>query len=561
MGKNQKNAIYIFLGVFTFFLIVLSNLLSQVELEDSNYSYVNEGWHIEINDTIYEDVVLDDFMFPALNKGDILKMSCSLPTQDIVSNPILRIYTIHSDIEVRYNNRIIYEYGSSLREENKMLGYGYHFVHIPAFYAGADVELIMHITENDAFSNLTIPEICNSDTVLRDFIINNRVPLAINLFLVVFGILVLFVSIIFCIYDRKFFKLFCVGCFSLGIGGWSICSYDLIILFTYDLRMKAYLEFGALYLSPLFVLLYFWKDELVTRHKVFYLAYKVLLAVQSIFVLTVFLMQILNIVHFPAVLKIQHIILICFCIGVITLTITDFSKKQLRNKALVIGITAMLIIGLFDMLRFSIIKYFVASGKAHYSSIMCIGAMLFVISQLVDFAMEIADILLKGAKAQVLEQMAYIDDMTGVANRRRCEEMWDSLDKNTINYGIFAFDLNFLKRTNDTKGHVMGDLLIRTFAQTLSTVFADYGTVGRIGGDEFVVFIPDMRKVNIQALTQKLDIEIEKVNQQNPELKLSTAYGFCNHDDYPEYDSRKLYRRADEIMYENKIAMKAVRTD
>lgn len=559
MEKKKNHTIHMFLLVFIVCLVVLSNVLSRVELDASNYCKINKGWDIEINDAAYENVVLSEFAFSALDRGDVLKMKCELPKQDIVSNPILRIYTIHSDIEVRYNNRIIYEYGKELREENELLGYGYHFVHIPAFYAGADIELIMHITEDDVFTNMEIPEICNSDAVIRDFIIINRVPLSINLFLVVFGILVLFVSIIFCIYDKRFFKLFCVGCFSLGIGCWSICSYDLILLFTFDMRMKAFLEFGSLYVSPLFVLLYFWNDELVTRHKGAYIGYKLLLAVQCVFVLMAFLLQILNIVHFPVVLKIQHCILLCLCIGVIVLTVIDIIKKQLRNKVLIIGITVMLSVGLFDIISFSAVKYLGASGEARYTSITCIGAIIFVISQLVDFGMEIGNIFLKGAKAQVLEQMAYIDDMTGVANRRRCEQVWDSLDQSKENYGIFAFDLNFLKQTNDTKGHAMGDLLIRIFAQTLSKVFDDYGVVGRIGGDEFVVFITDVKKVDIQALTKMLDKEIEKVNEQNPDLGLSTAYGFCSHEDYPEDDSRKLYRKADEIMYENKMAMKAAR--
>lgn len=559
MEKKKNHTIHMFLLVFIVCLVVLSNVLSRVELDASNYCKINKGWDIEINDAAYENVVLSEFAFSALDRGDVLKMKCELPKQDIVSNPILRIYTIHSDIEVRYNNRIIYEYGKELREENELLGYGYHFVHIPAFYAGADIELIMHITEDDAFINMEIPEICNSDAVIRDFIIINRVPLSINLFLVVFGILVLFVSIIFCIYDKRFFKLFCVGCFSLGIGCWSICSYDLILLFTFDMRMKAFLEFGSLYVSPLFVLLYFWNDELVTRHKGAYIGYKLLLAVQCVFVLMAFLLQILNIVHFPVVLKIQHCILLCLCIGVIVLTVIDIIKKQLRNKVLIIGITVMLSVGLFDIISFSAVKYLGASGEVRYTSITCIGAIIFVISQLVDFGMEIGNIFLKGAKAQVLEQMAYIDDMTGVANRRRCEQVWDSLDQSKENYGIFAFDLNFLKQTNDTKGHAVGDLLIRTFAKTLSKVFGDYGVVGRIGGDEFVVFITDVKKVDIQALTKMLDKEIEKVNEQNPDLGLSTAYGFCSHEDYPEDDSRKLYRKADEIMYENKMAMKAAR--
>lgn len=559
---KRKNTSAAFLGIFMVFFIVLCNILSVTKLDETNYSKLSSGWKIEINDTVYEDVALDDFVFPSLNKGDVLKMTCKLPeSRKRVLNPVLRIYTIHSDVEVVYNDRVLYAYGQELRKENQLLGYGYHFIHIPAIYANATIELTMHITEDDAFSNLTIPEICNSDVVIKDFVISNRVPLAINLFLLVFGILFFFVSIAFCLYDRKFFKLFCVGGFSLGIGCWSICNYDLIILFTHDLRVKAYVEFGALYITPLFVLLYFWKDTLVTRNKYFYFGYKLLLAAQSIFLIAAFALQALNVVHFPAVLWIQHMILFSLCIGVIIMTIIDIVKKQLRNKVLVLGITAMLVVGLMDLFRFSIIKYFVSSGEAHYSSILCIGAMLFVISQLIDFAMEIADVLLKGAKAQILEQMAYIDELTGVANRRRCEEIWNSLDESGENYGIFAFDLNFLKRTNDTMGHMVGDKLIKLFAQCLSNVFEEYGTVGRIGGDEFIVFIPSMKKVNKKYLEKLLEQEIELMNQKNPELQISTAYGFCAHAEYPEYDARKLYRKADAIMYENKAAMKAVRMD
>ena len=48
----------------------------------------------------------------------------------------------------------IYSYGQDLRGEGKLLGYGYHFVHIPADYADSKLEIIMHITENDAFSGI-----------------------------------------------------------------------------------------------------------------------------------------------------------------------------------------------------------------------------------------------------------------------------------------------------------------------------------------------------------------------------------------------------------------------
>ena len=561
MKKKQKIIILILIGI----IIILGSVFLyqglQVTQNKADYFELKDGWHIEINDTVYENMSLGDFLFPSVDKGDEIRMRCTLPRENLVKNPVLRVYTVHSTLEVRYNNQIKYLYGKDLKEENKLLGYGYNFIHIPDYYAGAEIELIMQITEDDAFSSINVPQICNSDTVIRDFVMKNRVPLAVNMFLIVFGVLVVLVSAIFSSKNKKFLKLLCVGFFSLGIGCWSLCNYDLIILFTYDLRVKAYLEFGALYLVPLFVLLYFRRDDFIIRKRVINISYQVMLVMQICFDILAFALQFFNIVHFPKMLKIQHFILFVLCIGIISLTIYDFIKKQIHNKALIIGMTIMLIIGLLDMMKFTVLKYFVPMEKLQYVSIMCIGAMIFVLSQLVDFCVEIGQILLTGAKAQVLEEMAYHDDMTGIANRRRCEELWDSLDESRNNYGIFAFDLYFLKKTNDTKGHAMGDFLIQSFAQVLSKIFQEVGVVGRIGGDEFVVIIPDMNNVDKQELTKQLEEEIKRTNMENPDLHLSTAYGFCSHDEYPDFDSRKIYRKADEFMYEKKVAMKAARTD
>ena len=553
MRKGSVIALVAFLALFLF---GMGWFMKGEKIDKSNYLPLNEHWHVEINDTIYEDVTLDDFLFPAVNKGDTLKMSCVLPDQDSIANPVLRFYTIHSDIEIWCDDENIYSYGQDLRGEGKLLGYGYHFVHIPADYADSKLEIIMHITENDAFSNFTVPSICNSDVVIRDFIVKNRLPLVVDIFLIVFGVLVLAISSVFCLRDKRFFRLLCVGGFSLGIGCWSLCSYDLIILFTYNLQVKAYMEFLALYISPFFVLLYFWKDELITRSRVIEAGYKLLLGAQGCFTVVACVLQAANILHFPALLKIQHILLICLCVCIIGLTIYDIAKKQLKKKALVIGICIMLLIGVTDIVRFAVEKYLIASGESHFSSILCVGALIFVLSQLLDFCMKIGEIFMQGAKAQFLEQMAYVDGLTGVANRRRCEEIWDSFDREATDYGIYSFDLNSLKKTNDTMGHAEGDELIKRFAGVLSLVFGQVGTVGRFGGDEFVVFIPDLENVNMQQLEQRMEEEIEKENEKSSEAKLSAAYGFCRHRDYPGLDSRQIYQIADQNMYQKKAEMK-----
>ncbi|MDD6072489.1 MAG: GGDEF domain-containing protein [Clostridiales bacterium] len=561
MIKKQKNWECILIGICLFLFSAFVYRFSRVELDGSNYQELNNGWHVEINDRAYDNVSLDDFLFSSVSKGDVIRMSCELPSEADIENPVLRLYSIHSDIEVQYNDNVYYEYGKELRAENKLLGYGFHFVHIPKDYAGAKLEIIMHITENDAFSSIYAPQICNNDVVFRDFVIQNRLPLAINLFLIIFGVLVTLVSLIFCGRYRKFLRLICVGGFSVGIGCWSLCNYDLIILFTYNLRIKAFLEFGSLYIAPLFVLLFFWGDEFVNRNKIVNIIYRTVVFVQIVFVLTACILQITNVLHFPVLLKIQHLILLVICVGVILLTMHDIIKKQLCNKALILGMTMMLVIGLYDMIHFSIIKYLVVSEDYHYTSVLCVGAMVFVLSQLVEFGAGIGQIFLQGAKAEILEQMAYVDDLTGLANRRRCEEIWDSLDEESADYGIFSFDLNFLKKTNDAKGHAQGDLLIKMCAKVLLKVFDEVGEVGRIGGDEYVVFIRNMEDIDIEKLTQQLKEEIEKTNLENPDLNLSVAYGFCSHEQYPDLDARHIYRKADVFMYEMKAAMKAVRMD
>lgn len=561
MKREWRKWLYLLIGLILILGISFVFGISKVKLNASNYLELGDNWHIEINDQVYEDVALHDFIFPSTSKGDVIKMSCSIPGNKTINNPILRLYFIHSVVEVKYNDTIYYEYGKELKKENKLLGYGYHYVHIPTDYQNGKLEVILQVTEDDAFSSLTPPEICNNDVVQRDFIIQNRIPFAINIFLIVFGILLLLVSLIFCMKYKQFMKLICVGGFSVGIGLWSLCNYDLTMMFTYNLQLKTYMEYASFYIAPIFVLMYFWGDTFLTRYKVISVAYHILVVIQIIFTVTAFFLQLTGILHFPAMLRIQHCILLVICVGVILLTVHDLIKKQLSNRFLILGMTAMLVIGLCDIIHFIVVKYWAISEDIHYTSIICIGTMIFVLSQLVEFGAGITNILLQGARAELLEQMAYVDAMTGLANRRRCEEIWDSLDDEQANYGIFSFDLNFLKKVNDTKGHAKGDVLIKMMAQVLQNVFDSVGEVGRIGGDEYVVFIRDMKGIDIQELIMCLKEEIKQTNFENPEMNLSASYGFCSHEQYPDLDSRHIYRKADVLMYEMKASMKAVRKD
>lgn len=516
---------------------------------------VNDNWNITIDGRPHENIDLETFVPRHQGHGNLITMTTTL-SDVVINNPVLRIYTIHSGVEVSLDHKIIYHYGIKDVAQRKLVGYGYHFINLPDDYVGKELMLRIYVNEDDAFTNIRPPEICNSDTMMRDFIIQNRLPLAINLFLLIFGLCLLIISICFAIKSTQFINLAYVALFSIGISLWSICSYDLIVLFTYEIRVKAYLEFISLYACPIFVLLYFRNDIFARKPKWPKVLFAVTAAAQITFTLTSLLLQFLNICHFPKILFIEHIILLLIIVNMLVGIASDLYYRQYKKMALIIGMGIFIVFCIFDLVKYNLAKYLLDTEAFTFTSFLCIGTLVFIIAMIIDFCLEIKQILYSAARSKALEDMAYTDSLTGIYNRRRCEEEFVNMDQSGKTFGIISFDLNNLKTTNDTKGHEMGDLLIRSFARILDDTFGKYGLVCRMGGDEFIVLFPNMKGVNLPALYSDLQKNIDSTNAKIPNLDISTAYGFCDNSKHPEWKSSDVYREADALMYQHKIAMK-----
>lgn len=96
-----------------------------------------------------------------------------------------------------------------------------------------------------------------------------------------------------------------------------------------------------------------------------------------------------------------------------------------------------------------------------------------------------------------LEEIAGMDSLTGVANRRRFESMldreWLRNLRSMTPISILMADIDFFKRVNDTKGHLFGDRCLRDVSQALATAVRRAGDlVGRFGGEEFAILLPSV---------------------------------------------------------------------
>lgn len=152
--------------------------------------------------------------------------------------------------------------------------------------------------------------------------------------------------------------------------------------------------------------------------------------------------------------------------------------------------------------------------------------------------------------------MAYTDILTGIYNRRYCEERLKSYENNEIPFGIFNFDLNGLKAANDTHGHSIGDELLKGFAEILKKVFGDIGIIARMGGDEFIVLVENCEKLDCEKRIVRLQKVIQEANQNENGYVFSTAYGYADSTEIASNgevrDVNMVYQLADNRMYEHK---------
>ena len=124
------------------------------------------------------------------------------------------------------------------------------------------------------------------------------------------------------------------------------------------------------------------------------------------------------------------------------------------------------------------------------------------------------------------------------------------MDEDMTELTVYVFDVNGLKRTNDTYGHEYGDMLIKDASAALRAVFNEQ-PIYRTGGDEFVVLDESSSREKIAANFASFDQHVAAINADNPAYKepLAVSKGAAVFDHLQDKDFKTLFARADEAMY------------
>jgi diguanylate cyclase (GGDEF)-like protein len=154
--------------------------------------------------------------------------------------------------------------------------------------------------------------------------------------------------------------------------------------------------------------------------------------------------------------------------------------------------------------------------------------------------------------SQLLRNLAMIDPLTGLYNRRageqrmaaeiaRCSRKGDALT-------VLLLDLDKFKQINDTLGHAAGDLVLKEFGAALRKAIRGSDIAVRTGGDEFLVVLPDCRANQVQLVLGRLVAFGVEWQGQKRMITFSAGWRQCE----PGDRAIELLKAADEALYENK---------
>jgi diguanylate cyclase (GGDEF)-like protein len=259
-------------------------------------------------------------------------------------------------------------------------------------------------------------------------------------------------------------------------------------------------------------------------------------------------------------LWVSHIHLSLIGSLVLFLIIRSIFRKTLSKQlglVLVTSLTVMVATGVADIINYLTAPPIYAQTSFFKYSIFAV----ILLAGIYEF-FNISEMSRRGRYAEIMEELAYKDALTGLTNRTGFNKALKDASKGTSEYTLIMIDLNYLKKVNDDFGHNLGDLYIKTTAEYISKAFSKGERCFRIGGDEFFVMAEyPINDPRYQEGIKNLEELMEGFNENPPcAIPLKVAYGAAEFD--PSVDKiEEQVRISDERMYEMKVEMKALRKD
>lgn len=562
MKKSNSTYILLFFFVAVMLIVPLINFvdntfqMKDMKIDNETVVDFNEGWNYSNGD---EQVVIPRLPYTVNGHGrDAITIMNVIPS-NMSDSKMLCVETNHQTIIVCVDGELIYEYGTNNNVSfGKTFGAVWNLVDIPENSNGKTISLTISSPYDRGRKNLSEVVIGSKSSIVFKLLRENIGSLIFCFLIFILGIVFVILSLVSAIKHlglnhQSFMYL---GLFSIMAAIWTITDTKLPQFVFGNVAVVYMTSFFTFMLMPIPFLLYVKK---ICRY-----GNKFLDVLCALFIL-VFLcntfLYVFNVKDLPQTVIFTHILLFLSVISVFSICIKEIrDKKNTNAKELFFGMCVFAICSVFSVIQFYI-------GNHHDNSrLFRYGFFVFIIMLGISTFKSWITLLRSNTEAKIYKELAYFDVLTGLSNRMAFDRDMDSLECEFNKFksiSLILFDLNNLKKTNDTYGHSSGDKMIKGFGKCINDVFSPLNGQGyRIGGDEFAVILTDRSKNEVDSFVKELETRVEEWNNCN-NIKVYFAFGCANSttsglDSIKTYD---LFNVADSKMYSMKIEIGALRTD
>ena len=267
------------------------------------------------------------------------------------------------------------------------------------------------------------------------------------------------------------------------------------------------------------------------------------------------ILQIIGIYDLRETLLLTHISLLLFVAVIVAMTIQEVVVNKFTGHVKINSICVMIILvsTVLELALFRISNKSMPLGS--------IGFLIYIIVMGIANVRRTSELMEQARESELYRKLAFTDELTGLSNRTAFREDLEKRmapDKQTgeekiLPTVVYMFDLNDLKKCNDTYGHDYGDQYIKMAADALKKIFAQEGKCYRIGGDEFCAWAPYISLDEINEKLNMLEQDIQELNKNEFVVTVSISVGYAIYQE--GIDGGGLYstmKRADAMMYERK---------
>ena len=547
------------LFLFAFFLLMLRSYGASQDMVR-----LDKGWTITYKGKKSNVESLSNYTFPQkICAGDSLVVEGELP-YDTPDRAVLRIRSFHNAIAVYESGKLLYKYDNDNTGMN-FVGSGYHYVYLDPVKKNQTVKVVFIEQVDGRQVSLSSFDLIPAEYVLSDYPARHIFALIVGVFLVLFGVLAILVSIVTRFYGISYFRSLMIGLLSFLLGTWTLCYTKVIQTVSYNFGLNTTLEYCCLYLSALPFTLLLWNMHKEHLNRIQNIGFAVLVTYEVLFTSITTILHLNSIVYYPRTLVLFHAsVVIGFAFFIYAGTLynkkMDFSGKILTQGVVLFGLSMLV-----DLIRFHLDRVLSVDFLLLEMTWLPMGTLVLVVLLVQSYIVHLFYILEDRAEKGVLATMAYIDSLTRLYNRAKCQQVFELLDKSYSDYAVVSIDLNGLKLVNDNYGHHAGDKLIKTFADVFKDAFAGIGTAIRMGGDEFLAIVRTEHVNEVGEALSKM-AELQKKRRADLPIPLEAAYGVAyshelvsdeGSEENRNVGAEKVYHLADERMYAMKAQMKS----